>query len=181
MATLPFAAAVLTGGASLRMGRDKASLPIGGVAMAERVAAALREAGAEPIATVGLAVAGLPHVVDDHPGAGPLGGVLTALRWSVEQLVLVAPCDLLAPEPAAFDDLVGALRHADALAAVPGPAQPLPAAFRVAARPRLLAAFEAGERGLWRAVALLDPVTVALPAASTADADTPDELPPGAG
>ncbi|HZC99689.1 MAG TPA: NTP transferase domain-containing protein, partial [Actinomycetes bacterium] len=35
------AAAVLAGGASRRMGRDKATLPVGGVALASRVIAAV--------------------------------------------------------------------------------------------------------------------------------------------
>ena len=44
------AAAVLAGGASRRMGRDKATLAVGGVALAAGVLAAAAEADATPTA-----------------------------------------------------------------------------------------------------------------------------------
>ena len=66
------------------MGRDKALLPVGGVPMALRVADALRAAGADEVVAVGgdataLAALGLTVVPDDHPGAGPLAAIVTAL------------------------------------------------------------------------------------------------------
>ena len=48
-----FAGAVLTGGLSARMGRDKALLRVDGVPMAVRVATALRAGGADPVAAIG--------------------------------------------------------------------------------------------------------------------------------
>ncbi|HLM64354.1 MAG TPA: molybdenum cofactor guanylyltransferase [Acidimicrobiales bacterium] len=80
-----FGAAVLCGGASRRMGQDKAFLVVEGEAMVVRVARALRGAGAGEVVAVGgdaagLRGLGLAHLPDDHPGDGPLGGVLTALR-----------------------------------------------------------------------------------------------------
>ncbi len=73
-------------GASRRMGPgiDKALVEVGGVAMARRVADALRAGGAEPVVAVGgdrsaLGRIGLDGVDDRHPGEGPLGGVCTAL------------------------------------------------------------------------------------------------------
>ena len=76
---IAFAGAVLTGGRSSRMGRDKATLPVDGVPMAARVADALRRAGAEPVLAVGgdqaaLEALGLTWVADRHPGEGPSGG-----------------------------------------------------------------------------------------------------------
>ena len=47
------AGAVLCGGASRRMGTDKAFVEVGGQPMAERVAAALEEAGCAPVVFVG--------------------------------------------------------------------------------------------------------------------------------
>lgn len=163
--------AVLTGGASSRMGRDKAAIEVGGVAMADRVAAALRAAGAAAVVTVGGAGS---DVADDHPGEGPLGGVLTALRWAGDQVVVVAPCDLVAPDPSAFAAL------AAAAPAITGAAEPLPIAVDPAALGPLAAAFQAGERSLRRAVAGLGVAVVAVDAAAVADADVPSELPPGA-
>lgn len=163
---------MLTGGTSTRMGRDKAALEIEGVAMADRVAAALRAAGAEDVMTIGGAFGSVP---DDHPGAGPLGGVLTALRRATTPVTVVAPCDLLAPDPAAIGALLE--RLGAELAAVPAAERPLPIALRAAAIEPLAAAFAAGERSLRRAIAGLEVAVVELDPASVADADTPADLP----
>jgi len=157
------------------MGRDKAALLVGGEAMADRVAAALVAAGALDVARIGGAAG---DVDDDHPGAGPLGGVLTALRWSEAAITVVAPCDLLDPRPATFVALVAAL-DPGAVAAVPAADRPLPVALRASAADALGAAFAAGERSLHRALAALAVVTVPVEPAAIADADTPDDLPAG--
>ena len=100
--------AVLTGGASLRMGRDKATLEVGGEAMAVRVANALQEAGAAELFYVGgeTAGTGLRCVPDEHPGAGPLGGLITALHRARHDLVVVLACDLVDPSIDAIVRLV---------------------------------------------------------------------------
>lgn len=49
----PFTVAVLIGGDSSRMGADKATYPVDGVAMAARVVSAAREAGATEVLLVG--------------------------------------------------------------------------------------------------------------------------------
>jgi molybdopterin-guanine dinucleotide biosynthesis protein A len=71
--------AVLCGGASRRMGRDKALLPLDGLPLAVRVAQALGEAGAAEVVAVGgdrdgLASWDLPAVPDRWPGEGRAGG-----------------------------------------------------------------------------------------------------------
>lgn len=166
--------AVLTGGASRRMGRAKADIEVDGIAMATRVADAMVAAGALDVARIG------DEIADHHPGEGPLGGVLTALSWSDEPITVVAPCDLVAPSAAAFRALVAALVAGDALAAVAAPDRPLPVALRAAAGVVLAERFAAGERSLRGALGSVAVVTVALPDAAVADADTPEELPPGA-
>lgn len=160
------------------MGRDKAAIEVDGVAMADRVVAALRAAGALEVARIG---GPLGDVADAHPGEGPLGAVLTALRWSAEQVLVVAPCDLVAPSPSAVAGLVAALLESPAVvAAVPSADEPLPIAMKAVIAEPLGAAFAAGERSLRRALAGLPLAVVELESAATADADTPDELPPGA-
>jgi molybdopterin-guanine dinucleotide biosynthesis protein A len=163
--------AVLTGGASSRMGRDKAAIEVDGVAMADRVVASLVAAGASSVVTVGGAGADLD---DDHPGAGPLGAVLTSLRWAAGRVVVVAPCDLVAPDASAFAAL------AAAAPAVGGVGEPLPVAVGPGALEPLAAAFEAGERSLRRALEGLAVTVVDVGAGALADADVPSELPPGA-
>jgi molybdopterin-guanine dinucleotide biosynthesis protein A len=173
---------VLTGGKSRRMGRDKALVRIAREPMAVRVVRALEEAGAVDVVCVGgdtaaLAALGLDTIEDEYPDGGPLGGLISGLSHTDGHIVLVTPCDLLAPEAAAFRLLVGTLLQSDALVAVPivgGVWRPLPAAFRAASRPRLVDAFEAGERAVHRAIERL--AFVAADVGPMADADTPEDL-----
>jgi molybdopterin-guanine dinucleotide biosynthesis protein A len=185
----PFGGAVLCGGGSRRMGRDKALIAVGGRALALRVADALGAAGASEIVAVGgdgaaLAALGLPTVPDAAPGAGPLTGILTALgRPGPGDVVFVAACDLVAPTPSAVAATVAALEAADdADAAVPvadGRRQWLHAAWRRRCAGPLGAAFAAGERAVHAAVAMagLRVVELAVEGAALADADTPADLP----
>ena len=177
---------MLTGGKSERMGRDKALMTIDGVPMAKRVARALEQAGADSVTCVGgdvvaLRELGLVVMADEWEGTGPLGGVISSLDATGASLSLVAPCDLLDPNPNSLHELVVALRHTDgAMVAVPpvgGVWRPLPAAIRTGCRPQLLEAFVAGERAVHRAMARLERVEVA--AGPFADVDTPADLPGG--
>jgi molybdopterin-guanine dinucleotide biosynthesis protein A len=165
------------------MGRDKALLPIDDAPMASRVVRALSDAGATEVACVGgdvVALRALGHFAfdDDSPESGPLGGVLTSLRWASAEITVVTPCDLVDPSARPFRERVAALISSDALAAVPivdGRWRPLPAAFRTEARPALATAFEEGERAVHRAIERLD--FVAVDVGALPDADSPEDLP----
>ena len=182
----PWHGAVLTGGASTRMGEDKALLEIDGTAMAVRVAAALAAAGADGVCCIGgdgvrLRSTGLAFVADLHPGEGPLGALLTALEATSHPIVVVAPCDLLDPDPAVATALVDALRAAPeadaAIAVVGGVRQPLDGAYRRSSLSGLAHAFAAGERSVKRAIEALVVLEVAtVPPAAVRDADTPEDL-----
>jgi molybdopterin-guanine dinucleotide biosynthesis protein A len=175
-----FAGAVLTGGASRRMGTDKALLNVDGRAMALRVADALWQAGADRVIAVGgdtegLSGLGLEVVPDRHPGEGPLGAILTALAATTEDVVVVLACDLVDPDPEAIRATVAALGEAD-VAAPPG--ELLHAAYHRRAEAVLADAFAAGERAPRRAVAALHVVeVVGLSGEALADADDPEDLP----
>lgn len=67
---------ILTGGASSRMGVDKAAMLWRGRTAIDRVAALAVAIGAEPVITVGAGDYGLPFVLDEPPLGGPVGGVL---------------------------------------------------------------------------------------------------------
>ena len=88
--------AVLAGGQSRRMGRDKALLPLGGQTLIERVLAAAHPLGyprviiGEPAAYTHLK---LPVLPDRRPKLGPLGGLYTALDATAAPVLLLA-CDL---------------------------------------------------------------------------------------
>jgi molybdopterin-guanine dinucleotide biosynthesis protein A len=88
---------ILAGGESSRMGRDKALLELGGVPLILRTAR-LVESVAGTSTVIGNAEAykslGLRMIGDDWPGAGPLGGIATALRASDAPWSLVVACDL---------------------------------------------------------------------------------------
>lgn len=178
---------VLTGGASTRMGRDKALLEVGGRALALVAATALRGAGAARVLAVGgdqagLASLGLDVVADAHPGAGPLGGILTALEEACSEEVVVLACDLPDVDAASVRLVLDALR-ADPTAAVAWPEQDgrlhvLHAAWRTGlALPALSAAFAAGERSVRRAASTL-PTTLVTGVTRRAllNANRPDDL-----
>lgn len=88
---------VLAGGESARMGRNKALLEVGGVPMIVRtarlVASVVKSATAVGSPDT-YAALGLRTIRDDWPGAGPLGGIATALRASEAEWNLIVACDL---------------------------------------------------------------------------------------
>lgn len=68
-------AVILAGGASRRMGDDKAVQDWGGLRAVDRVAALAQALGADPVVVAGGDY-GLPFVPDPSPGAGPVAGLL---------------------------------------------------------------------------------------------------------
>src|SRR5438132_14472 len=76
MTQRPCAGLLLTGGASRRMGTDKALIEVDGQRLAERAAAVLA-AVADPVVEVGPGWSPLPAVREDPPGSGPLAAVST--------------------------------------------------------------------------------------------------------
>ena len=182
--TRPFAGAVLTGGQSLRMGRDKALLPIDGRPMAALAADVLRGAGAVPVVAIGgdavaLTAIGLDVVPDLHPGDGPLGGLLTAFEaLGDHELVAVVATDLPAVTPAVVASLVAAIGHDDAVfAATDDRLEPMCGVWRVeTCRAVLGRAFSDGERAVHRAVAPLAHHTVPVPVPLLRNVNEPDDL-----
>jgi len=153
----PVAGAVLTGGASRRLGSDKATLDPYGLGMMLDVAiGALRGAGCGPLATVGgprrtPGAADIVHVADRFPDQGPLGGIITALHWSPQDLVVVIACDMPFLEAAPIATMIEAITAdrdaAVVLGQVDGREQPLTGVWRrTGALDILETAFEQGER-----------------------------------
>lgn len=73
-------AIILTGGASSRMGEDKAALDWGGLRAVDLVALRAEEAGASPVMTVGARDFGRTNVQEPEPGGGPVGGIVAGCR-----------------------------------------------------------------------------------------------------
>jgi molybdopterin-guanine dinucleotide biosynthesis protein A/rhodanese-related sulfurtransferase len=157
---MSFSGAVLVGGRSARMGVDKAAL------FADRVVAALEAAGAAEILRI---------ADDDQPGNGPLGGIATALRRAVNDVVVVLACDLPDVHPDGIRMVVAALAD-DAQVALP-PGEPLHAAWRRSAHPEILAAIARGTLAVRGVLDRLPVVEVAgLDPAWLRNVNTPADL-----
>ncbi|HWQ90844.1 MAG TPA: molybdenum cofactor guanylyltransferase, partial [Clostridia bacterium] len=99
MRKLDFSAVVLAGGASLRMGRDKAWLPAGRETFLERSLNLCRSLHPREVFISGRPgedYSAFPYSVllDLEPGNGPLGGIERALQAATAPLVLVLAVDL---------------------------------------------------------------------------------------
>jgi len=152
---------VLVGGASSRMGRNKALLPYHGTTLAQSVAEVVRAAAGSAAMVGGLprvASAGIGFVADLYPGEGPLGGILSALADSKADWNLVVACDMPGLRVDFLHRLLDRAESGASDAVIPaGPSgqwEPLCAAYHRNGRRGLEAAFRRGIRKL--AVALAE-------------------------
>ena len=177
---------LLTGGASRRMGSDKATLVVAGAPSARRIASLLSRV-AHPVLEVGPGCSGLASVREDPLGEGPLvavaagGRALRRLGHSGPALVLA--CDLPLVDESLLRFLARRPGPTSVVPEVEGRSQPLCARWSLADLTAAAALAAAGERAL-RAMAW-DPGTdrpgepewSAVASARTfADADSPDDL-----
>ncbi|MBX5465650.1 MAG: molybdenum cofactor guanylyltransferase, partial [Clostridia bacterium] len=145
---------LLAGGASRRMGRDKALLPFGGEPLITRIARRLA-----PVAAEVVVVANRPEpylrlgfrVVPDPPGLegeGPLAGLLAGMRAATRESCLLVACDMPFASPCLARLLLAPLQEGweAALPAPGGREHPLFAAYRRALAPDVAAALAAGVR-----------------------------------
>lgn len=90
--------AVLVGGESRRMGRDKARLPLDGVAFAARALAVLEAVFRQVALVTGherdYSDLDYVQIRDRFLGAGPLAGLEAACGWAEARPVFVLACDL---------------------------------------------------------------------------------------
>jgi molybdopterin-guanine dinucleotide biosynthesis protein A len=99
------AAIILAGGASSRMGQDKALIDWGGRRAVDRVADLAAAAGAADVLVAGGDY-GLPFVDDPAPGAGPVAGLIAAVavlagRGIDRALILAVDAPTLRPQDVA--------------------------------------------------------------------------------
>lgn len=149
-----FAGAVLAGGESRRMGRNKALLRVDGEPLWQRQVRVLRAAGADPVIIVRREgqrrlSRDLPHVRDRLPDSGPLAGLEAALTAISVPWLAVLAVDMPAVDAAWFRWLskdcragVGAVaRHAET-------SEPLAAIYPREALAVVTAQLERGERSM---------------------------------
>ena len=147
----PLSAAILAGGRSRRMGRDKAQLQLGDSTLVGRVLAAVQPLGCPCLLIADdprpLAHLELPVHADLRPRSGPLGGLHTALSVAPSSTVLLLACDLPFVTTDFLRLLVSRLGSHEAL--VPrsdAGLEPLCAVYTRACLPAIEAALDRGER-----------------------------------
>lgn len=148
------------GGRSRRMGRDKALLPYRGGVLAEYVAGEVaRAAGSAALVGDRALYGGLgyPVIRDLAPGAGPLGGICSALRSSTARWNLMVACDMPNVTAAFLAELLEAAEGGGADCLLPagssGRPEPLCAVYQARCLPVLAEAFAGGVRSITRALA----------------------------
>ena len=148
---------VLAGGASRRMGSDKASLPIGSERLVDRQIRLLRDV-CRSASIIGpsdrFAGAGIRVYEDEIPGKGPLGGIYTGLRRARTEFSLFLSCDMPFAEARFLRYLCQQALAGRAAVTVPPPwtrgRYPLCAVLRRSALPAIRSSLVSGQNRVGR-------------------------------
>jgi molybdopterin-guanine dinucleotide biosynthesis protein A len=135
------------------MGRDKALLLLDDGPLIRRVLASLAPLGCDCLLACGTeprhAELGLPLVLDDVPGGGPLAGLAAALTAAATERVLVLACDLPRASSAVNRRLIERAEQADldvCCVGTPAGLEPLYGVYHRRCLPAVRAALARGER-----------------------------------
>lgn len=148
---------VLAGGASRRMGQDKAAIRLGQESMVERQIRLLHGV-CRSMAVIGppsnFECLSVPVYSDELPGRGPLGGILTGLHRTRTEFNLFLGCDLPFLEARFLSYLCQQAVWSGADVTVPAARvqglQTLTAVYRRRALPAIRASLAAGENKVRR-------------------------------
>lgn len=174
---------VLAGGASRRMGADKAVLDVGGRPLVHHVARRLAAVCVDVLVAPGARrLDDLPwrQVADHDAGQGPLAGIIGGLAVTPTPLLAVVAVDmpdvdatLLASLADVWDGVAAAV-----VPVVAGRPQPLHAVYAVRAAVALTAAFSSGQRSVLGALERAGAISVEVDDGAdwARDLDTPDDL-----
>lgn len=182
MSGAKFTVAILVGGDSSRMGSDKALYEVDGSTMAQRVADAATAAGASELLVIGGTAARAKKLTgtwkkDLYPGDGPLGGVITALKASSHDSVVVLSCDMPFITDAVITSLIRGLADAQATVGRTDRLNWLCAAWsKQECLKTLESVWKRNERAVHRAAVLLDVAEVPVPAVAVRNINTPADL-----
>lgn len=153
----PVTGVILAGGASRRMGQNKALLELEGRPLIEVVAERLRPVVDELIVVADDVERYAPYgdrcVPDVYPGVGTLGGIHAGLSAASHDLALIVACDMPFLNPAVLSWFVDTASRTNGT----GPAdlvilkheegvEPLHAVYRKSCLPVIQATIESGER-----------------------------------
>ncbi len=181
----PVAALLLTGGASSRLGRPKATLEVGGVTLATRLAGVLGDV-CPLVLEVGPGYSDLESVREDPPGQGPLAAL--AAGWAAlgerghEGPALAVACDLPHLDVALVRLIARWPTPGSVVPVVAGRPQPLLARWSRGALDATRAMLSSGERSLRGLLALAEVTRIeeadwagVATALAFADVDTPED------
>ncbi len=154
MCSTPVTLAVLAGGESRRMGRNKALLPLQGRPLILHIIERLYSLADEVLIVARKPTPyeslGYPVVVDRYPGAGPLAGLHAALSAARGEWVMLVACDMPLVQPGVFAFLLSLRSGVDVvMPRVGGREEPLHALYRrEACLPAVERALAAGKHRL---------------------------------
>src|SRR5262249_34832382 len=142
---------ITAGGKSSRMGRDKAWLDLGGIAMIERILRELQQATGDVTVIANdpsYARLEVPVIRDSYMGIGPLEAIRTALSHSGRQTIVIVGCDLPFVTTALFEHLLSLAEGFEAVVPTSSAAraEPLCAVYSTLALPEVGDLIHAGER-----------------------------------
>lgn len=146
-------AAILTGGGSRRMGRNKALLPFRGSPLVAHVHETLQALFDEVFLVAGDPAAfsflPCPTIPDRVPGRGPISGVDAALRHSRNPYVLVVGCDAPLLSPRLLERIAAGAAGSDlTIPCGPNGPEPLCAVYGKGCLPRIEEALREGDHRL---------------------------------
>ena len=171
---------LLAGGQSSRMGQDKARVEVAGLPLILRVVA---QCGYSPdevtvVAAPGWSYAdlGLRTIEDAQAHEGPFAGLVTALGDAAAGPLLLVGCDQWGLTPEMLHRLEAAVGEGAPAAAFRGLRwHPLPLVVRSSSGASARAAFDGGERSLWRWLEQVGAASVAEPEGWPAVVSVDDE------
>lgn len=181
-------AIILAGGDSRRMGRDKASLMLGGHSLLQRVIATMQQVFASVVVSVRepRPDVDLPQICDESPHAGPLAGVAAGLSHIKTQWAFVVACDMPFMTPELIEWLAAHRgEHQAVVPVVKGYPQPLAAFYAVSCLDALRENLNSEEKHSMRAVLEMIDVCYVneegmlmadLPLQGFVDLDTPQDV-----
>ncbi len=142
---------VLAGGASRRMGHDKAFLELGGRPLIQIVIERMAQVCAEVLVVAGAprlyAGLGVPVVEDHFQGVGVLGGLHAGLEAAAHELTLAVGCDMPFLNPDLLRAFAGWAEGFDVAVLRQGEeVEPLHAAYRRSCLPAVETAIHAQQR-----------------------------------
>ncbi|WP_232375452.1 molybdenum cofactor guanylyltransferase [Mycolicibacterium baixiangningiae] len=184
---VPLAAVVLAGGASRRMGRDKATVVVDGSTLVERVVATVSERSS-PVFVIAAPGQPLPELSaqvlrDEVRGVGPLlatGRGLRAAAQAGHRWAFVCAVDLPHLTMDFVDDLAvpAARLGVDVVLPWDGRDHYLAAIYRTSLADHISTLVAAGERSMRALVDTVDTQRIVMPEQrALTNANTPDDLP----